>query len=100
MTTILDKSRRVFGIPARMLAVWLAFLLAMWGSHGAARGLPALLAAVATAAFLWWRAARRSSRRGAVLLGLALLLALAPLAWVLVPMTASALGGLPANLEV
>lgn len=100
MTLLLDKTRRLFGIPARMLAVWLAFLFVMWGTHGAARGLPAFLAALALAGILWWRAARRGSRRGAVLLGIALLLALAPLAWVLVPMTASALGGLPANLEV
>ena len=100
MTTFLDKTLHLFGIPARMLAVWLVFLLVMWGTQGAARGLPALLAAAVGAGLLWWRAARRGSRRGAVLLGLALLLALAPLAYVLVPMTASALGGLPANLEV
>jgi Sec-independent protein secretion pathway component TatC len=99
MNTRLNKTLHALAIPAGMLAVWLSFFVVLWASAGALRGYPALLAALLCAGVLWWRALQRS-RRHAIVCGIALLLALAPPAFVILPMTAASLDGLPANLDV
>jgi pimeloyl-ACP methyl ester carboxylesterase len=100
MKKILQKALRVLGVPIRVLAVWLTFLVVLWISRGAARGYPAFLIALSVAIVLWWRHARRGSRRGAILSGAAMILATAPLAYVLVPLASSSLAPLPADASV
>ena len=97
MKTLFKKVWRFLGVPVHMLAVWLSFLVVLWLSRGAAGGYPAFLVALAAAGFLWWRSARQGTRRRAILHGAAMTLALAPLAYVLVPLASSSLAPLPAE---
>jgi pimeloyl-ACP methyl ester carboxylesterase len=100
MKNILQTTLHFLNIPLLMLAVWLAFLAALWVSHGIGRGYPAFVLAALLATVLWRRRARTSTRRAAVWRGAALLLALAPLAYVLVPLAPSTLAPLPADATV
>jgi len=81
-------------VPVHMLAVWLTFMAVLWITRGVAGGVPALCLAIAAAGLLWWRSVRRASRRRAVVQGAFMLLALAPLAYVLVPLASSSLAPL------
>ena len=83
-----------------MLAVWLAFLVALWVSRGALAGYPAFILAVAAAAALWWRWSWPRSCRAGILHALAMVVALAPLAYELVPLASSTLAPLPASAAV
>jgi pimeloyl-ACP methyl ester carboxylesterase len=96
----LGKALRLFGLPVRMLAVWLAFLAALWISNGAAGGYPAFALAVLAAVALWWRWSRPRSRFAGIGHGFAMTVALAPLAWVLVPLAPATLAPLAADATV
>lgn len=100
MKTILKKIARVLSVPARMLAVWLTFVIALLISRGAIGGYPAFIVALIVAGVLWWLCARQGSRRGALLNGAAMILALAPLAYILVPLASSTLVPLPDDASV
>ena len=100
MKILLKKGLRLLGLPLRMLAVWLAFLVVLWVSRGALAGYPAFILAVAAAAALWWRWSRPRSRCASILHALAMVVALAPLAYVLVPLASSTLAPLPASAAV
>jgi pimeloyl-ACP methyl ester carboxylesterase len=100
MKNFLKKALRLFALPLRMLGVWAAFLIVLWISRGALGGYPALIAAAAAAAALWWRWSRPRSRRAGFWHGVAMLVALAPLAYVLVPLASSTLAPLPLNAAV
>jgi pimeloyl-ACP methyl ester carboxylesterase len=97
MKNILKKTLRLLTIPLLMLAVWLTFLIALWISRGIAAGYPAFVIALAVAGILWRRRARLGSRRAAVWRGVAMVVALAPLAYVLVPLAPATLAPLPAD---
>ena len=94
------KVCKLFALPLRMLAVWLAFVLVLWISRGAAGGYPAFVLAVLAAGALWWRWSRPRSRTARIGHGVAMTLALAPLAWVLVPLAPASLAPLPADATV
>lgn len=96
----LRKLLRILAAPLSVLAVWLVFLAVLWTSRGAAGGYPAFAAGLAIAGILGWRHARTASRRAAILRGLVLLLALVPLAYVLVPLAPARLAALPADASV
>lgn len=100
MIPFLVKAVRLLALPLRMLAVWVAFLAALWISRAAAGGYPAFALALLAAGALWWRWSRPRSRFAAVGHGLAMTLALAPLAWVLVPLASATLAPLPADPAV
>ena len=100
MKIFLKRALRLLGLPLRMFAVWLAFLIVLWASRGAFAGYPAFVLAVSAAAALWWRWSRPRSRRAAILHAIAMVVVLAPLAYVLVPLASSTLAPLPANAAV
>ncbi len=100
MKMFLKRALRLLGLPLCMFAVWLAFLVVLWASRGAAGGYPAFVLAIGAALALWWRWSRPRSRRARVWHALAMVVALAPLAYVLVPLAPSTLAPLPANAAV
>lgn len=100
MKNVIIKALRLLALPLRMLAVWLAFLVALWISRGAAGGYPACVLAVLAAGALWWRWSRPRSRFARIGHGVALAVMLAPLAWVMVPLAPSTLAPLPADAAV
>lgn len=100
MKNIVGKALRLLALPVRMLAVWLVFLLVLWISRGGAGGYPAFLLAALAAGALWWRWSRPRARLARIGHGVALAVALAPLAWVLVPLAPSSLAPLPADASV
>ena len=100
MKNFLKKALGLLALPLRMFAVWVAFLVVLWVSRGALGGFLAFIVAVAAAAGLWWRWSRPRSRRAAIWHGFAMLVALAPLAYVLVPLAPSTLTPLPVNAAV
>lgn len=97
MKSFLTKFLHLFGLPLRMFAVWAAFLLVLWLSRGAGAGYPALVLAIVAAAVLWWRWSRPRSGRARILHALAMAVAIAPLAYVFVPLASSTLQPLPAD---
>lgn len=94
MTNVFRKAVRFFTVPIHVLAVWLTFLVALWATQGGARGVPAICGAVAVAGILWGRSTRLASRRRAIVHGSLMVLALAPLAYVLAPLAPSSLAPL------
>lgn len=100
MKSFLLKVLRLFGLPLRMFAVWIAFLLALWASWGVWGGYPAFMLAIVAAFGLWWRWSRPRARAARVLHGVAMAVALVPLAYVLVPLASSTLQPLPADTTV
>ena len=77
--------------------VWVAFFAILWLSRGAGGGYAAFAVAVMVAGVLWWRWSRDRSRLASVMLGSAMVLALAPLGYLLKPLAASTLTPLPAD---
>lgn len=100
LTKFLKKAVRLLALPLRMFAVWAAFLVVLWVSRGAAGGYPAFVLAVGAALALWWRWSRPRSVPARAWHALAMVVALAPLAYVLVPLASSTLAPLPANAAV
>ena len=94
------KLLRLLGLPLRMFLVWIAFVLVLWMSRGIGAGYPALALAILAAVALWWRWSRPRSPRARVLHGLAMALAVAPLAYVMVPLAPSILQPLSADASV
>ncbi|TXG01045.1 alpha/beta hydrolase [Massilia arenae] len=94
MTNALRKVVRFLTVPIHMLAVWLTFLIVLWATRGGAGGVPALCIAIAVAGILWWRSTRLASRRRAIVHGSLMVLALAPVAYVLAPLAPSSLAPL------
>lgn len=92
-----NKVLRFLAVPSHVLAVWLTFLIVLWITRGVAGGIPAMGVAIATASMLSWRFARRAPRRRAIVRGILMLLALAPVAYVLVPLAPSSLAPLAAD---
>lgn len=91
------KVLRFLAVPSHVVAVWLTFLIVLWITRGGAGGFPAMCVAVATATFLWWRFTRIATRRRAIWHGSLMILALAPVAYVLVPLAPSSLAPLSAD---
>lgn len=91
---------RALGFPARLLLVWVAFFAILWLSRGAGGGYAAFAAAVIVAGVLWWRGSRHRSRLAGAMLGSAMVLALAPLGYLLKPLASSTLAPLPADPAV
>lgn len=87
----------LIAVPVHMLAVWVTFLAVLWITRGFAAGVPAICLAIAVAGLLWRRSARAASRRRAIVQGAFMVVALAPLAWVLVPLASSSLAPLSAD---
>lgn len=100
MKAILKKLLFVFGLLLRLLIVWVAFFAFLWLTRGIARGYPALAVSVLVAGALWWRWSRGLSRRASAMHAIAMLLALAPLGYLLIPLASSVLTPLPADTEV
>lgn len=82
-------------VLACMSAVWLTFIAALWASHGAGRGYVALLLSAGVAAALWWFGSRRRTAGVRIRSALAMVLALAPLVYLMVPLASSTLPALP-----
>lgn len=99
-TRLARAGGRVLRGVGRLLAVWLVFFLVLWSTRGAAGGYPAFATALALAGWLWWRRTRRASRRGVIVHVAILLLALAPPAYVLVPLAPATLAPLAADPAV
>jgi pimeloyl-ACP methyl ester carboxylesterase len=97
MKTIVKNASKFFAIPLLIVGVWLIFLLALLLSRGAANGFIALAAALCAASLVWWRRARRSARRGVIGNGVAMAVALAPLAYLMVPLAPASLAPLDAD---
>lgn len=97
MTNVFRKAVRLFTVPIHVLGVWLTFLIALWATHGGAGGVPALCGAIAVAGILWWRSARLTSRRRAIVHGSLMILALAAVAYIFVPLAPSSLAPLPVD---
>lgn len=97
MRNTLRKMLRVLAVPIHMVAVWLTFLIVLWITRGFAGGVPAMCVAIAAASILWWRSTRFARRRRAILHGGLIVLALAPVAYVLVPLAPSSLAPLSAD---
>lgn len=97
MKEIVRKFLRALGFPARLLLVWVAFFAILWLSRGAGGGYAAFAVAVLVAGVLWWRWSRGRSRLAGAMLGSAIVLALAPLGYLLKPLAASTLTPLPAD---
>lgn len=97
MKNAFKKVVRFFILPIYTLAVWLSFLIGLWITRGFAGGVPAMCMAIAAAGILWWRFARRARRGRAILHGGFMVLALAPVAYVMVPLAPSSLAPLSAD---
>lgn len=100
MKDMLRKLLRALGVAALLLMVWVAFFAILWLSRGAGGGYAAFAVAVAVAGVLWWRWSRHRSRLASALLGSAMVLALAPLGYLLNPLASSTLAPLPADPAV
>ena len=100
MKVILRKFLRALGFPARLLIVWVAFFAFLWLSRGAGGGYAAFAVSVVVACVVWWRWSRDRSRLASAMLGIAMVLALAPLGYLLIPLAASALTPLPTDPAV
>lgn len=100
MKNFLMKALRLLGLPLRMLAVWITFLLVLWLTRGMGAGYPAFVVAAVAAVALWWRWSRPRAQRARILHGLAMALAVAPLAYVLIPLASSTLQPLPVDTAV
>lgn len=100
MKSVLKRFIRVFGLPLRLLMVWVAFVAFLWLTRGIARGYPAFAVSVLVAGALWWRWSRDRSRIARTMHAIAMLLALAPLGYLLMPLASSALTPLPADPTV
>lgn len=87
--------RRALIVLVCMAAVWLTFVAALWASHGALRGYVALLLSVGVAAALWWFGTRRRAVGARVRRAVAMVLALAPLVYLMVPLASDTLPVLP-----
>lgn len=94
MRNAFRKVLRFLTVPSHMVAVWLTFLIVLWITRGFAGGVPAMCMATAVASILWWRSTRFARRRRAILHGSLMVLALAPVAYVLVPLAPSSLAPL------
>ena len=97
MKNAFRKVVRFLTVPIHMLAVWLTFLIVLWVTRGGAGGVPALCVAIAVASILWWRHTRFATRRRAIVHGSLMVLALAPVAYVLAPLAPSSLAPLSAD---
>jgi pimeloyl-ACP methyl ester carboxylesterase len=100
MKNILNKTLRFLTIPLQMVGLWIAFVAFLWISRGVAGGYLAFALTIALAAALWWRGKDRRSHRAAILRGLALAVAMAPPAYLLVPLAASTLPPLSSDASV
>ena len=87
----------LIAVPVHMLVVWLTFLAGLWITRGFAGGIAAMCLAIAAAWLLWRRSVRGAARRRAIVHGAFMALALAPLAYVLVPLAPSSLTPLSAD---
>jgi pimeloyl-ACP methyl ester carboxylesterase len=94
---IFQKLVHALGGLLRILAVWLAFFVAMWASRGAGGGYVALGCAIVLAGALWWRGWRQRSRGASVRRAVVMLLVLAPLGYLMIPLASSVLPSLPAD---
>lgn len=100
MKAMFRRLLRALGFPARLLVVWVAFFALLWLSRGAGGGYLAFALSVVVAGVLWWRWSRERSRLPSAMLGTAMVLALAPLGYLLKPLASSALTPLPADAAV
>ena len=88
------------GLLLRFLTVWVAFFVLLWLSRGAGGGYAAFAVSVLVAGALWWRWSRALPRHESVIRGAAMLLALAPLGYLLMPLASTTLTPLPADPAV
>jgi len=98
MKRLLNKLSCALALPFRMLLVWLVFLAAMWMTRGAAGGFPALAVSLIAAVTMWWRWSRPLPRR--VLHAISMAVAVAPLAYLMVPLAPSTLRPLAGDAAV
>lgn len=97
---IWNITRRALVVLLGVLAVWVAFVAAMWASRGMGSGYPAFALALLVAGALWWHGTRRRSTGARVRRAIAMLLALAPLGYLMVPVASSTLPALPKDAAV